>query len=393
MDYFVTDYGCDPPDSRCAALEDTIMHKGRPVAAGSKILGNFISPLDATVVTKLESAGITILGKTKMEEFNAAGLFADSRFSSGAVSAVAGGLAAFALCNDYTGAIRRRAAEHGLYYIHPTYGSVSRYGLVHAVSSMDQIGVVCKTPEEGYQILEIIAGYDPKDGAMLARSSEDFTLGIGGASGGKDVRLRIGLPTNVFDAALSDDQATGADGQRQKSATAIGLVGQNLESVDFVQCELKYFEVCARVMQILCFAELSANITRYDGVKFGYRADGYGDLQELYKKTRTEAFGMDAKLAAIAGAMALSKENYTRYYDKAMRIRRLIKESLEFDKYDVLMIPATGIRPGVDLALGAIPQLCGLPALAMPFGSIGFTLIAAAGHESVLYSAYKAVGV
>ena len=391
MDNFIAYYGGGPPGARCAALEDSIMHKGRPVTAGSKILDNFISPLDATVVTKLESAGIAIIGKTKMDEFGAAGLFPDSGFSSGAVSAVADGHAAFALCNDYTGAVRRQAAGRGLYYIHPTYGSVSRYGLAHAVSSMDQIGVVCKTPEEGFQILEIISGYDPKDGAMLDRSNEIFAPGIGGASGAAGWRVRIGLPVNVFDAALSDEPVTAADGQRQKSAASVGMVGANLELMDIVQCELKYFEVCAQVMQILCFAELSNNITRYDGVKFGYRAEGYGDLQELYTKTRTEAFGMDSKLVAIAGAMVLSKENYTRYYDKAMRIRRLIRESLEFNKYDVLMIPATGLRPGDNLALGAIPQLCGLPALTMPYGSFGYTLIAAAGHETVLYSAYKAV--
>ena len=373
MDYFVTRYDVDPePGAGCIVLEDSIMHKGRPATAGSKMLENFISPLDATVVTRLEAAGIHILGKTKMDEFGVSGLFIDPELSDcgqaemdfrscpGAVSAVADGVAPFALCNDYTGAVSRHAASHKLWYIHPTYGTVSRYGLIPAVQSMDQIGIVCKTPSEGFRILEIIAGYDEKDGAMF---QDEGKLKI------KSEKLRIGVPMNVYDGALPD-------------AAAIGMTGKGLQNAEIVEFELKYFDVYAAVMQILCSGELSNNITRYDGIKFGHRAKEYGGLKELYTKSRTEGFREDTKLAAMLGAMVLSQGNYSRYYDKAMRIRRLVKESLDFGKYDIIAMP--GEVECCPLAFHALPRLCGLPALTMPLN--GGTFIANAGCEADLRS-------
>jgi len=346
------------------------MHEGHPVAAGSKILENFISPLEATVVTRLEAAGINILGKTKMDEFGIAELLGNSEsgirnsgFLSGAVCAVSDGPALFALCNDYTGATSREAAARGVCYIHPTYGTVSRYGLIPAVPSMDQIGVVCKTPSDGLRALSVIAGHDPNDGAMFAEPK----LGIGNWNTDKE-QLRIGIPVNVM-AGVAD-------------TSAFMEFTENFVSVEF---ELEYFDIYAQVMQILCCAELSSNLTRYDGIKFGYRAEGWRDLRELYTKSRTEAFGEDAKLVSIIGSMALSQENYTRYYDKAMRIRRLIKGSMEFDKYDAIIMPA--------LALNALPRLCGLPAVTVPFRGCGITLVADANCENVLFSALEAVGI
>lgn len=376
MDHFITYYGIEcPPGAESAVLEDSIMQKGRPVTAGSKILENFISPLDATVVTRLEASGIKILGKTKMDEFGAAGLFAEAKEeSSGAVSAVADGDATFALCNDYSGTVRRQAAARGVCYIHPTYGTVSRYGLIPAAPSMDHIGVVCKTPADGFRVLSIIAGYDPKDGAMLPAGQGLGLEGLGfrgqglgdeGDEGREGVR--IGVPVNVL-------------GQIPDT-TAVEEFAKGFETVDF---ELKYFDVYAQVMQILCCAEISSSTTRYDGVKFGYRASGFKDLHELYIKSRTEAFGPEAKFTAIAGAMLLSQEKYDKHYDKAMRIRRLIKESLEFDKYDAIILPASGGESGFRLALHALPQLCGLPSLTMPFNGSGITLVADAGGEGVL---------
>jgi len=403
MEHFITKYDVNcPAGTMSAALEDSIMHKGRPVTAGSKILENFVSPLDATVVTKLEAAGITILGKTKMDEFGASGLFGnmepgapDSEFRSGAVSAVAEGDATFALCNDYTGAVSQEAAAHNLCYIHPTYGSVSRYGLIHAVPSMDQIGIVCKTPADGLYALSVISGHDPKDGAMFSGSgkwkveSGKLTMSSG--------RVRVGVPVNVL-AWVSD-------------ASAVLEFAKGFDTVDF---DLGYFDVYAQVMQILCSAELSNNTTRYDGIKFGYRAEGYRNLHELYTKSRTEAFGADVKLASIIGSMVLSQENYLRYYDKAMRIRRLIKESLEFDKYDVIIMPTAkqgDAKQGdgssawlhqadepspclaASLCFSALPRLCGLPAVTVPFKGGGITLIGDSNCENVLFSALEAVGL
>jgi len=390
MELFVHQYdtGC-AAGAVCAVLEDSIMRKGSPVAAGSRMLEGFISPIDATVVSRLESVGISILGKTRMDEFGAAGLFAalpnphdpqaglseptqilgsQLEKRSGAVAAVADGIADFALCNDYTGSVGVEAAARGLYYLHPTYGSVSRYGLIPLTPSMDQIGVVCKTPEDGLRFLATIAGFDEKDGAMRpaqgvergTRSAECETWGVGA---GDDAALTVGLPSNAL-------------GCFPGSADFNKFIGK-FNTIEF---ELKHFDVYAQVMQILCCAELSNCISRYDGVKFGHRASGYNGLRELYTRSRTEAFGADAKLSALTGAMVLSQEYYSKYYDKAMRIRRLIKESLDFDKYDVIAMPS-----GAALALQALPRLCGLPALTIPAHGGGITLIADANREAFLF--------
>ena len=401
MDHFITYYNIDcPPGSVSAVLEDSIMHKGRPVTAGSKALENFIAPLSATVAERLESAGVIILGKTKMDELGAAGLFPDTSPSeSGAVSAVADGTAAFALCNDYTGALRRQAAAQGICCIRPTYGTVSRYGLIPSVPSMDQIGVLCKTPEEGFRALSLIAGHDPKDGAMFGRGEPGEGRGErreergetpkgAGRSDGSDEqytcnvqmgavrteRIRLGIPLNTL------------EGAADKAAVA-----EYAKDFDTLEFELKYFDVFAQVMRILCCAELSACISRYDGIKYGYRTGSFGDLHELYTKSRTEAFGGDTKLAAIMGCMTLSREYYARYYDKAMRIRRLIRDALEFDKYDAIIMPASASTHDGQLALGALPQLCGLPSVTLPFSGGGITLIADTARENVLFNHLRKV--
>ena len=385
MDHFITDYNIDlPAGAEGAALEDSIMHKGRPATAGSKMLENFVSPLDATVVRRLEEAGIEILGKTKMDEFGIAGLFEDSpQAVPGAVSAVAEGVVSFALCNDYTGAIGQRAAESGLYYIHPTYGTVSRYGLIPSVVSMDQIGIVCRRPGDGFRVLSIIAGQDPKDGAMLVREARKHRgqgSGARGQGAGEnnaecrmqnaeigDGKLTIGVPQNIFQKIPGE-------------ASSVGLIGD----FDTAYFDLEYFDVYAQVMQILCCAEISGNIARYDGIKFGYRTESFANLNELYTKSRTEGFGQDTKLAAMIGAMALSQENYLRYYDKAMRIRRLIKESLEFGKYDIILLSPLDKAEEWRLELHALPRLCGLPAVTMPFGNGWISLVADVGCENAL---------
>ena len=443
MDYFITKYDIEcPKGAECAVLEDSIMQKGYPVTAGSKILENFISPLDATVVTRLEAAGVNILGKTKMDEFGAGGLLLNAElgiqnaelglqnaelgiqnaelglqnsecenkaFISGAVSAVADGAASFALCNDYTGAISRNAAAQGVCYIHPTYGTVSRYGLIPAVPSMDQIGIVCKTPAEGHHALTIIAGYDSKDGAMYTEpNNEDVdasskpemniaNIGMNTLEGKAqrpvssavtkheevlqpgDVSQKcfcVGIPSSVLSRRPNSELRIS-----NSMLSAVTDFAKNFEVVDF---DLKYSDIFTQIMQILCCAELSNNLTRYDGIKFGYRAEGYKSLRELYTKSRTEAFGDSAKMASIIGSMVLSQENYARYYDKAMRIRRLIKESLRFDRYDVILVPCV---------LNALPRLCGLPAITVPYHGEGITLIADVNSENVLFSLLRVVKI
>jgi len=323
-----------------AVLDSSIMVKGQPATAGSKMLENFIAPFDAAVVERLNDADVSILGSIEMSEFGVAGLLGDDEcktdstqtqnYKEGLVGLITEGKADFALVNDYTGAFSRTFAAHGLYCIHPTYGTVSRYGLIPAVTSMDQIGVICKTPDVGFQALNIIAGYDSRDGVM---------------------------PPDGFRAKDAEELSPGFE-------------------IDVVALETDYSNVYTQVMQILCCAELGNNISRYDGIKYGYRAKDYNGLNELYTKSRTEAFGSDVKLAAILGAMVLSQENYTRYYDKAMRLRRLIKESLDFDAYDVIVTKCP-----------VLSRLCGLPSLTTP----EYVYVANVGREDVLEAVSKAV--
>ncbi|MCL2152679.1 MAG: amidase family protein [Oscillospiraceae bacterium] len=417
MNHFITRFDIESSlDSERAVLEDSIMLKGHPATVGSKMLENFISPLDATVVERLEANGVTVLGKTKMDEFGARGLFpsikypapgsceeqdlvaevaenahslsADEQknghpdlvYHSGAVACVAEGAAEFGLCNDYTGATSHEAALSGVCYIRPTYGTVSRYGLIPTVPSMDQIGIVCKTLAQGRRALSIISGYDQKDGTMdpdWSQEKADRNCRVEAVKqktdGGR--LLRVGVPTNVL-------------AQIPNSSKVMDFAG-NFDAIEF---ELKYFDVYAQVKQILCCAELCNSATRYDGIKFGYRTSGYRGLHELYTKSRTEAFGSDIKLASIVGSMVLTQEYYLRYYDKAMRVRRLIKESLDFGAYDAIVMPESH-PSSLALAVHALPGLCGLPAVTAPFRDGGITLIAGPNREDILFTALEAVSI
>ncbi|MCL2747266.1 MAG: amidase family protein [Oscillospiraceae bacterium] len=356
------------PGGDAVALEDSIMQKGQPVTAGSKMLENFISPLDATVVERLRGQGVAIVGRARMTEFGVARISGDRPEGiSGAVDAVADGSARWALCNDVFGINRRLAAQNGVCYIHPTYGTVSRYGLVHLASSMDQIGVVCRNAEDGFALLGRIAGKDANDGAMFPEARYDY------ASTGKDIT--VGLPEAVI----------GRAGTAQKAALR-EFAGRFRGAA----VQIPLFPLVKQVMYILASAEISSNLTRYDGIKFGYQAPRYRSLKELYTNTRTEAFGLDAKLAAIMGTMFLSQGYYTRYYDKAMRLRRLVKESLTFAGYDVLALPcAIGDDPYENLSLYALAPLAGLPSLVFPQQRQGIQLIAAARNENALLTAWK----
>jgi len=306
-------------------LEESIMQKGIPATAGSKMLGNFIAPFDATVVTKLSCTGTQISGRLSMGEFGVEGLFFEQpKALTESVSSFANSSADAVLCNDYTGAICKAAAAEGLYYIHPTYGTVSRYGLIPAVTSMDQIGVLCKDLNTGFEILEKMV-----QGKMVQGDGSTVPLSHALAKDFKDTTSTL----------------------------------------------LPYYDIYPQIMQILCSGELAGNISRYDGIKFGYRANNYNDLNELYTKSRTQAFGENIKLAAIIGAMVLSKDNYMPYYDKAMRLRRLIKQSFNFNDYTV--ITATAEQED---RFPVLSRLCGLPAITTPER----TYIANAGCDKLL---------
>ena len=361
MSCFIT--GFDTAGLNAVALEDSIMRKGFPVTAGSKMLENFIAPFDAAVVTRLLEGGAALAGKTEMDEFGIADI---SEYTpgkiSGAVRAIAEGKAACALCNDVFGTYRRESAENGLCYIHPTYGTVSRFGLIPLVSSMDQIGVMCKDAVEGFKLLARIAGNDPRDGAMFPEKSYGY--------GKPEKKLTVAVPGNFDSPALQDFAAN-------FNKTTINL---------------EHFGVYKQVMYILGCAEISNNISRYDGIKFGYRAEGYKGLEDLYTKTRTEAFGLQTKLAAIMGAMVLSHNQYAPYYEKAMKIRRLIKEAFKFDEYDIIALPVTlGDDPWENLSLHALAPLAGLPSVSFSYKGTGIQLLANVKNEGALLAAWEAV--
>jgi Asp-tRNAAsn/Glu-tRNAGln amidotransferase A subunit and related amidases len=342
------------------SLENSIMVKGSPAAAGSKILENFISPLDAEVVERLRNAGMEITVTTDMKEFGISGVIENDVIKNTAVPK---------LCNDLFGQYRRDAAESGLCYIHPTYGTVSRYGLIPMASSMDQIGVMCENLTDGFKILSVIAGNDPKDGAMYPDEIYKYE-NIGGD-------IKIGVPNEIINKADT------------KMQNAIREFVSKFAGVD---CELNYFDVCPQVMYILSSAEISNNISRYDGVKFGYRSPDATNLESLYEKTRTEGFGIETKLAAIMGSMVLSADKYEVYYEKAMKVRRLVKESLSFDNYDLLILPVSISGSSYEnLALYSIATLAGLPSVSFEYNGAGIQLIAKPKNENALLTAWEAV--
>lgn len=372
-EFFVTKY--DAKEESSFALDDNIMVRGGLTTAGSKMLRNFVSPLQATVVDKLLAAGMELAGKTRLDEFAVPGIGEETcDVLSGAVGAVSEGLCRIALCNDVSGKVRRQAPGKGLYYIHPTYGTVSRFGLIPAVSSMDQIGIVCKNIDEGFNALGVIAGHDEKDATTFPQKSYSYTP--------KEGEYKIGIPLNVMDLA------------EEESRRSVNEFAGKYRTEEF---ELKYFEVLSQVMYILSSAEIGNNTSRYDGVKFGHRTERFTGLNDLYTNTRTEGFGPDMKLLSIIGAFVLSRQNYETYYLKSMKIRRLIKEHADelFSRFDAVALPLKlkSADPYENLALYAFATLCGLPSVSVPLGSgSGIQLVAQVKDENILYGICRGAG-
>jgi aspartyl-tRNA(Asn)/glutamyl-tRNA(Gln) amidotransferase subunit A len=344
-------------------LEDCIMVKEQKVSAGSKILEGFISPFSATVVARLLDAGYEIAGKAEMDEFGIPDFFCAEKSGEnlcGSVKAVAEGAAEFALCNDVFGKIQAQAAENNLCYIRPTYGTVSRYGLIPLVSSMDSIGVVCKNFRDGFALLSKIAGKDENDGAMVAKplNSQPKIRSEAGFNSEK----KIAIPKNF---------------PEMKKIFS--------EKFDTTEIELENFEVYKHIMYILSCAEISNDVSRYDGIKFGHRAENFRGVNDLYMKTRAEGFGAHVKFAAIMGAAVLSQDNYIPYYEKSMKIRRIIKENLRFDAYDIIAMPhkiSDDAYENLSLSLAA---LTGLPSISFSKSKCGVQLVAK--NENSLLSA------
>ncbi len=367
MDFLINDYKKTKKDGVLnLVLEDSIMQKGYISAAGSKMLEGFKSPIEATVVSKLSDAGMEILGKTKPDEFSIDRVYGTAQEETmGAITAVKSGFADAALCNDIFGKMKRQAAHSGLLYLQPTYGTVSRYGLIPTASSMDTIGILVRDMNTGRQVLEAIAGCDMGDGMMYSKESYTFF---------PDKRnIRIGFPVNA--PKLSDE-------------SAFRSVFRN---IDF---ELKHFEVFSECLYILASAEICNNTNRYDGIKFGYRTPNYRTLNDLYLNSRNEGMGFDTKLASIIGSFVLSQDQYFRFYDKAMKLRRLIVESLDFESYDMIILPADCDCDSYSrLALYALTALAGLPSLAFNYKGIPVHLISKPLCENSLFGAMEVLNL
>jgi aspartyl-tRNA(Asn)/glutamyl-tRNA(Gln) amidotransferase subunit A len=378
------------------AHKDIFVTKHWKTTAGSKILNNYISPFDAHVVAELGvgRAGMVCLGKVNMDEF-AMGSSNESAYagptknpwdlarvpggsSGGSAAAIAAGLAPASTGTDTGGSIRQPAAFCGITGIKPTYGRVSRYGMIAYASSLDQAGPMAKTAEDCAIMLNAMAGHDAKDSTSLERAKEDYTKALGKTWSGEPglplKGLRVGLPKEYFGDGLSADVRAAVDG----AIDQLKKMGAECVPVSLPKTELSI-----PVYYVLAPAEASSNLSRFDGVRYGHRAAEYGDLSDMYKRSRSEGFGAEVKRRIMIGAYVLSHGYYDAYYLKAQRIRRIIAQDFQnaFDACDIIVGP---VAPNVAGKLGEkvsdptqmylediytlSPNLAGLPAMSVPCG-------------------------
>ena len=369
------------------AIKDNMCTEGVTTTCSSKILSNFVPTFSAEAVLNLEKAGAVVIGKTNMDEFAMGSTTETSYYgetknpwnlehvpggsSGGSCAAVAAGEAYLALGSDTGGSIRQPSSFCGVTGIKPTYGTVSRYGLVAYASSLDQIGPVGKDVADCAALLEVIAGHDPKDSTSLDRKDLDFSKSI---EEKKLLGMKFGVPKEFLAKGL-DPEVKEAFMDTLKVLTSQGAI------VEFFSVETMEYMIPA--YYIIASAEASSNLERFDGVKYGYRAAEYEGLHDMYKKTRTEAFGEEVKRRIMLGSFVLSSGYYDAYYLKALRTKALIKQEFAraFDKYDVILAPAApytapkigeSLKDPLAMYLGDIytvaVNLCGLPGITVPCG-------------------------
>ena len=324
-------------------MQSCIMVADKVCDGGSKILENFVSPLSATAYEKCVAAGMEFCGLVKPSEFGTDSLFTTSDDSDEAIIAILDGKCDVVLCNDVYGKIVRMAAQNGLVFVEGAYGTVSRFGIMQTISSMDRVGVLCKSAEVGAKVLSVISGKDEKDGSMLDAEKYEYS--------------------------------TVAEGETKAVKGSV---------------DMKYFDVLPAVFYALASAEICNNTNRYDGVKFGYRAADVKDLNELYLRSRTEGLGFDIQIASMVGCMVLAKENYEKWYYKAMQLRRMIRDyyTALLTASDVLVIPAKcdcGDK-FKQLALYALAPLCGFASITATLDGEAVQLICKRGNENKVFS-------
>lgn len=368
------------------AVKDLICTKGARTTCGSRMLESFVPPYDATVIGKLKAADAVLIGKTNMDEFGMGSSTETSHFgptrnphdpsrvpggsSGGSAAALASDEAILALGSDTGGSIRQPASFCGVVGLKPTYGRVSRFGLVAYASSLDQIGPMARNVRDCALLMGILAGYDPKDSTSVDAEVPDYTGTLDQGIAG----MRIGLPKECYGRGL--DEAV-------KSAV-LGMVEHlKASGAQVSEVSLPHTEVAIATYYILAMAEASANLARYDGVKYGFRAEGTKDLSDMYCRTRSEGFGDEVKRRIMLGTYTLSAGYYDAYYRKAQKVRTLIARDFEqaLERCDVLITPTS---PTVAFKLGEklddplqmylsdiytiSANLAGVPALSAPCG-------------------------
>ena len=366
--------------------KDLFCTRGTLTTCGSKILGNFVSPYDATVVERLRAAGMVMLGKTNMDEFamgssNETSFFGPVRnpwdasrspggSSGGSAAAVAARLVPAGTGTDTGGSIRQPAALTGTVGLKPTYGRVSRYGMVAFASSLDQAGVITRTAEDAALLLAAIAGFDERDSTCVDRPVPDYVDGLSRSLKG----LKVGIVRQHFDEGLDPRCATLV----RAALDVLRDQGASLAEVDLPNLDLS-----VPAYYVVAPAECSSNLSRFDGVRFGYRAEGAADLPDLYCRTRGEGFGAEVKRRIMTGTYVLSAGYYDAYYLKAQKVRQLISSDFRraFERVDVIAgptapTPAFALGEKVDdpitmylndiYTIGA--NLAGLPGVSVPCG-------------------------
>ncbi len=368
------------------AIKDNMCTEGVLTTCSSKILGNFVPAFSAEAVLRLKEAGAVMIGKTNMDEFAMGSTTETSAYgvtknpwntehvpggsSGGSAAAVAANECYFALGSDTGGSIRQPASYCGVVGMKPTYGTVSRYGLIAYGSSLDQIGPLCKDVTDCATIMEVIASHDIKDSTSIDRNDTDFTSALV-----DDVKgMKIGIPRTYFGEGLEDDVKTAIMNAVEVLKSKGAIVEEfDLDLVDYAIPT--YYTIAA--------AEASSNLERFDGVKYGFRAKDYDGLHSMYKKTRSEGFGPEVKRRIMLGSFVLSSGYYDAYYLKALRVKALIKKAFDeaFAKYDLIIGPAapttapklgSSLSDPIKMYLSDIYtislNLAGLPGMSVPCG-------------------------
>lgn len=392
-------------------IKDNMCTKGIKTTCASKMLGDYIPPYSAYVVERLKQSGAVILGKTNMDEFAMGSTTENSAFktchnpvdttrvpggsSGGSAAAVAAREAAYTLGSDTGGSIRQPASFCGVVGMKPTYGSVSRYGLIAFASSLDQIGPITTTVLDNALVLNAIVGHDKRDATSVRRSYEDFTADIKKGVKG----MKIGIPAQFFGEGIAEDVKKAVlDATEVYRSMGAKLISVSMPSIDYA----------LSAYYVISSAEASSNLARFDGIRYGYRCEEYSSIDELYRKSRSEGFGSEVKKRIMLGTFALSSGYYDAYYKKALQVRSLVRKDFDdaFEKCDFIISP---VAPTVAYKIGekvgdslqmymgdaySVPiNIAGIPALSLPCGTgeggmpVGMQLIGPAFGEGMLYRA------